>query len=73
MRKYPGLQADHWALHERCPRCRQQFKAGDETTLIPLAPDDPKNAAKMRAGRPYTTPATLVHWDCATPQEQAAE
>jgi len=57
---------------ERCPRCRKLFEVGQSPALVPQPPDDPEDIDKMQAGRPYTTTAIPVHWDCATKEEQAA-
>lgn len=63
-RKFPGLTPDHWLLHEICPVCGIQFKAGDETTLLGDEPASEVDAIKKASGRPYTAVATPVHWTC---------
>ena len=65
-RKYLPLKDDHPVIGDPCAACKKPFKAGDETTLIPLGPgDDPEAQRLAREGLAYNAVATLVHWDCS--------
>lgn len=55
------------SIGQRCPACGRPFKVGDHTTLVSLGPG--RNRASQnfaRAGQPYQSVASEVHWACAT-------
>lgn len=67
VRMFGPKKADHPSVGERCPACKEKFKAGDYTTLIALGPGDSKEQQqRARGGRAYNAVAVEVHWGCAT-------
>lgn len=59
------LAADHPVIgSEQCRLCQFTFAAEDRAVLIPVKPASEEDAEKMRAGRPYTAEAMLVHATC---------
>ena len=54
---------------ESCPACKQAFKVGDITVLVPIGPgDNEESRERMKAGRVYNSVAVLVHADCVDPR-----
>lgn len=66
MRKFAPLKTDHPMVVDQniCGVCETIFKEGDEVTLIATIPASPEEAKKAQAGKPYTSAAAVVHWDC---------
>lgn len=72
MRKFAPLTADHPAALDAlpCAACKVPFVAGDVTALVPLGPgDSAEGRERAREGRAYNATAALVHWACATGEE----
>lgn len=61
------LRPDSYEITEQleCPLCEESFKVDEVITLVPVAPRDDTEAAKMKAGRVYTAEARCVHRTCA--------
>lgn len=69
MRKYPPLEEGSHTLELTCPVCKEQFKVGDEVTLMGLWPADKEEALAAQQGRSYTVEARVLHWECRGNQE----
>ena len=64
------LPADNPFLQATCAACKELFRTGDYTALIPLGPGLNLEARrKCREGDDYTAVAIHVHWACATGEE----
>lgn len=69
--KYPfgPMTADDYAIesHMTCPACKEEFKAGDYTVLVPIGPGkDPEAQELCRQGRVHNAIAVQAHWSCVT-------
>jgi len=63
--RHPAIVGYQW-----CAACNEQFAAGDYVALIPLGPGRSKpDCQKARAGKWYNACGALVHWACATGEE----
>lgn len=75
LRRFGPLPADDKTIaggemEKECPACHKVFEAGDYVTLIALGPgDDPDEREKARNHGYYNAVATVVHWACATGEE----
>lgn len=70
--KFGPMIPTHPDIGEKCAACKVPFKAGDYTTLVVLGPGpDAESRGRARAGRSYNAVAALVHWACATGQEES--
>lgn len=73
LRKFSPLGSAHPAVTKpmTCPACDQHFKEGDVTTLVELGPGNNPEAQRLaRSGQAYTAVASIVHWACATGEEE---
>lgn len=54
-----------------CPACDEPFQEGQYVTLVPLGPGSSEEGRqRAREGRPYNAVAVMVHWACATGDEE---
>ena len=69
-RKFGPKTSDHPSVGETCIYCNEPFVAGDYTTLVPTEPADEEERQKMLEGRPHTSAAIEVHWNCLKCKER---
>lgn len=71
LRKFEPLPLHSPVVGTPCQACHEDFKVGDEVTLVSLGPgSDPEQRQKARQGRYYTGVGVAVHWACATGEEE---
>jgi len=62
--KYGPKSVDHPSIGKICLICSEPFLEGDYTSLVSTQPASEEDRIRMIQGRPYTSEAEEVHYNC---------